>query len=78
MFVLDHFWSHVLQGPAESIPYLILFLLHAPTKVANFDDVTILDQYVFRLDVSMNETLLMKVIDARADLYEEIEGSIFT
>lgn len=36
--LIDHFWGHILQSSAESISLLtlIIWLLDAPTEVANF------------------------------------------
>lgn len=74
--VLNHLGSHVLQCAAESVPLLVMVGLNAPTEIADLDDVSILDEYVFRLDVSMDQALLVHVVYARADLYEEVEGGI--
>jgi len=77
IFVLYHFWGHVFKSTAKSISLLHVISLHTPTKITNFDDVALLYKDILRLDVSMNETLLMKVVDARAYLYEEVERCIF-
>ena len=78
IFVLNHFWSHVLQGTAESVPLLHMVGLDAPPKIADFNDITIFNQDVLGLDISVNQTLFVHVIDAAADLYEEVEGSVLT
>ena len=78
ILILYHFWCHVLQGSTKSIPLLHMITLNTPSKIANFNDVSILDQNVFRLDVSVDETLFVHVVDAGADLDEEVEGCILT
>jgi hypothetical protein len=55
-----------------------MITLNTPSKIANFNDVSILDQNVFRLDVSMDKSLFVHVVDAGADLNEEVESSILT
>lgn len=77
ILVLDHFRCHVLQGSTESISLLHMVRLYTPPKIANLDDVSILDQYVLRLDISMDETLFVHIVDSTADLNEKVEGSIF-
>lgn len=52
--VLDHFRRHVLKSAAKSISLLICVRLHAPSEVANFDDVAFLDQNVLGLDVPVD------------------------
>lgn len=50
--------------------------LDAPTEIADFDDVALLDQDVLGLDVSVNQALLVQVIDSRANLNEEVERCV--
>lgn len=76
IFVLDHFWSHVFQRAAEGVPLLHMVGLYAPAKVADLNNIALFDQNVLWLDVSMYETLLMQIVDARADLNEEVECSV--
>jgi len=52
--------------------------LDAPTKIAYFNNVSFLDKNVLWLDISMDEALFVHVVDARANLNEEIKGCIFT
>ncbi len=59
IFVLNHLWGHVLECTAECVSLLHVVRLDAPPEITNLDDVTILDQYVLGLDVSVDETLLM-------------------
>ena len=74
--VLNHFRSHVLQGTTEGVPLLIGLGLHAPAKIADFNNITLFDQNIFGLNVSMNETLLVHVIYTRTNLDEKVEGGI--
>lgn len=75
-FVLDHFWRHVLEGSTEGIPLLAVVRLNAPAEVADLDDVAFFNEDVLGLDVPVNESLLVHVVDARADLDEEVEGGV--
>ena len=74
--VFDHFWGHVLKGAAEGISWLGNFGLHTPAEVADFDDVALLDEDILRLDVTMDKTLFVHVVDAGADLDEEVESHV--
>jgi len=78
IFILYHLWSHVLEGTAKSVTLLHVIRLHTPTKITNFDDVAIFDQYVLWLDISMNKPLLMQVVNTRADLNEKVKCRILT
>jgi len=51
--------------------------LDAPAKVTYLDDVAIFDKYVLRFNISVNETLFVHKINARADLNEKVESCIF-
>ena len=77
VFVLNHLRSHILQSATESVSLLHMVRLHAPPKITNFDDISILNQDIFWLDISVNQALLMHIVDATADLYEKIKGSVF-
>ena len=76
--VLDHFWSHVLQGTTKSIPLLTMIRLNTPSKITNFNDVALFDQDIFRLNISVDKSLLVHVVDAGAYLDEKVEGSVLT
>ena len=78
VFILDHFWSHVLEGTAKSVTLLHVIGLHAPTKVTNLDNVAVFDQYVLWLDISMYKSLLMEVVNTRANLNEKVKCRILT
>ena len=74
--VLYHFGSHVFERAAESVSLLICVRLYAPSKVANFNDIALFNEDVFRFDVPVNKSLLVHVINAGADLNEEVEGRV--
>ena len=50
--------------------------LYAPTEIADLDDIALLDQNVLRFNISMNQSLLMQIVNARANLNEEVEGCV--
>ena len=62
--VLDHFWSHVLGRSTEGVPLLVVVALDAPSKVAYLDDVALFDQNVLWLDVSVDQSLLVHIVNA--------------
>jgi len=74
--VLNHFWSHVLQSSTKCISLLTVIRLHAPTKVADLDNIPLLDQNILWLDIPMYQPLLVEVINTRTHLDEEIEGGV--
>jgi hypothetical protein len=63
IFILDHFWSHVLKSTAKSISLLHVVRLNAPTKIANLDYVSVFYQYVLRFDISMNQALFVQIVN---------------
>ena len=52
--------------------------LNTPSKITNLNDVTFFNQDIFRLDISMNKSLFMHVVNTRAHLDEKVEGSVLT
>ena len=78
ILILNHLWSHVLESSTEGVSLLHVIRLNTPTKVTNLNDVSILYQNVFRFDISMNQTLFVHIINARANLYEEVKSCVFT
>lgn len=76
ILVLDHLRGHVLQRAAERVSLLHVVSLYAPPKITNLNDISIFDKDIFRLDIPMDESLLVKIIDTRTNLNEEIECSV--
>ena len=76
VLILDHFGSHVLQGSTKCISLLHMITLNAPPEVTNLNNISVFDQNVFGFYVSVNQTLFVHVVDARAHLNKEIKGSI--
>lgn len=76
--VLDHFRGHVLKGTTKSVSLLTVVRLHAPTEITDFDDVAFFYENVLWLDISVDQTLFVHVVDTWAYLNEKVEGSIFT
>ena len=50
--------------------------LDAPAEVTDFDDIAVLNENIFGLDISMNKSLLVQIIDSGTNLYEEIKRRI--
>ena len=78
VLILDHFGGHILERAAKSVPLLHVVRLDAPSKIAYLDDVTILYEDILWFDISMNETLLVHVVNARTNLNEKVKCRIFT
>ena len=84
MTMIDHFGSHVLEGTAKSVALAlvgvsIVFLdltLAGPPEITDLKHVVLVDEQVFRLQISVYETVLMKEVDAGHRLYEEVEGGL--
>lgn len=77
VFILDHFRCHVLECSTKSVTLLHVIRLNTPPKITNLYNVSILDKDILWLDVSMNQALLMQVVNTGAYLNEKVKGSIF-
>jgi hypothetical protein len=77
ILVLNHFWSHILECSTECVSLLHMVWLNAPSKITNLDDIPFFDQNVLWFDISMNETLLVKIVNSRTDLNEKVKCSVF-
>lgn len=84
--VINHFWRHVLQSTAKSVPLSLIkvsigilrnLAFASPTEVANFKHVVFVHQKVLRLEVPMDETVFVEEVDAGDRLDEEVKGSFF-
>ena len=84
--VINHFRRHILQCPAKSVPLTLVHLtvivlvkltLTGPPKVANFQHVVLVDEQVFRFEVTMDKPVLVQEVDACNGLNEEVKSSFF-
>ena len=80
-----HFRSHILKRTAKSVPLTfveitIFSLVHlafaSPTEVADLEHVVFVDQQVLRLQVPVDETVLVQEVDASHGLNEEVKRSL--
>tara|TARA_B110000285_G_C15025275_1_gene563826 strand:+ start:48 stop:287 length:240 start_codon:yes stop_codon:yes gene_type:complete len=78
IFVLYHFWGHIFESSAERVSLLHMVGLDTPTKITNFNDVSIFDQDVLRFDISVDQSLFMEIIDSGTNLNEKVKCGIFT
>ena len=62
--VLDHLRCHILERAAEGVASLHGIRLHAPTKVADLNNVALFDENILRLDVAVNQPLFMHKVDS--------------
>ncbi len=72
-----HLGSHVLKSATECIPLLKIVVLYTPPKVTDLQHVIIVNKKILWLNVSVNEAILMKKVNASTSLDEEVEGLIF-
>lgn len=78
MFSLAHyFWRHILVGSADLYDLFVLVELAAPSKVAEFCIEVAVENDVFGLDISMNDTLFVQILDGSADLEESSDSQRF-
>ena len=61
--VLDHLRGHVLKCSAKRVPLLTVVGLNTPPEVTDFDDITLFDEDILWLDVSMDEALFVHVVN---------------
>lgn len=76
VLVLNHLRGHVLERTTKSVSLLHVIGLDAPTEITNLDDVTILNQDVLGFDVSMDQALLVQVVDTGTHLNEEVKSCV--
>ena len=84
--LVDHLWRHVLQRAAISLPFPFVEValrvaldrvVDRPAEVANLNYMVVVDEQVLRLQISMNETVLVQEIDACDCLNEEPKSAVF-
>ena len=73
ILILNHPRRHVLESATNSVPLLHVVQLYTPAKITDLYNVSVLYEDVLWLDVSMNQALLVQVVDTAAHLYKEIE-----
>lgn len=84
--LIDHLWRHVLQRAAVSLPLPFVEValrvalnrvVDGPAEVANLNYMIVIDEQVLRLQISMNETVLVQEIDTNYCLNEEPKSAVF-
>ena len=78
VLILYHFRCHILKCTTKSVSLLHPIRLHTPPKVTNFNNISILNQYIFRFNISMDKSLFMHVVNATANLNKKVESGVFT
>ena len=69
---------HILVCATESLSHLILlFVLSAPAKITDLDVELFIEQNILGLQVSMNETFLVHVVNGLASLSKELYSPSF-
>ena len=74
--VLDHLRCHVFQRTTKCISLLRVVGLNTPSEITDFDNVTVLDKYIFWLNISMDKSLLMHVIYSGTNLDKKVKCCI--
>lgn len=68
LLALDHLWCSVARTAASCLEAFSLVVKVAQAKVDNFDGVVVVEQQIFRLQVSVHNAQFVDVLDARDDL----------
>lgn len=76
VLILDHLRSHVLESSTERISLLTVIRLNAPSEITYLNDIAFFNKNILRLDISVNQPLLMHIVDTRAYLDEEVESCV--
>lgn len=75
VFLLDHdFGTHVLVGPANRSSNIEFHGPARPAEVAQFDIKVVVQQQVFRLDISVDDVMVMEIFNGLARLVKETHG----
>ena len=77
VFILNHFWSHVLESSTKCVSLLHVIRLNTPPKITNLDDIALFDQNIFWFNISMNNSLYIQIVYTRTDLNEKVECCVF-
>lgn len=84
--LVDHLGSHVLQGATVSLSFSFVLkafrvtlhlVVNSPTEVADFDEMVVIDQEVFRLQIPMDVAFLLQEVDSCQSLDEVPKGLVF-
>lgn len=74
--LLDHLRGQVLRRPAVRVAVLVVHVVIGPSEICKFDAAVICDQDVLRLDVPVNNVVLLGVqaLDSAYDLPNVLAG----
>ena len=76
---LDHFRGQVLGSSTESVGHAILRLFDlTQAKISHLDVTLRVEKYVFRLQISIDDTVLVEVLEGEDDLGGIEPSSVFT
>ena len=75
--LVEHLWSHVLWATTVSCSKLISFKsLFAETKISYFKVTIHVNHNVFRFDISIDDMLIMKILNSKKNFNETISSLI--
>ena len=66
--LLDHFGGQVCEGPAKRVRVLALHVLFRQTEVCEYRMAFLVQDYVFRLEVSVYDILIVDFFDCQKNL----------
>lgn len=75
--VQEHFGTHVLLSATNRGPQLVAFDFARHSEVAQFNIKVLIQEHVFGLDVSVDYSLLMHVLDSLGQLVGETKSEFF-
>lgn len=72
---IDYFGTHVLEGAAHSSPVVFFVEITTPAEVTELHMEVLVQDDVFRLDVSVDYVPVVQILDCRGHLIEELESN---
>lgn len=78
-FRRNHFWCHVFECTAESLPWCIfcLIVLDTPAKVTNFSLVVCRYKNIFWFQIAMDQVVFVQKVHTRNNLNEIVKSFVF-
>lgn len=77
---VDGFWGHVLYGSDEGSDAFVKIVIHHEFRkavICEFDVAFFGDKYVFRFELSVNNSIFVKILYANNDLCKHISDDYF-
>ncbi len=78
VFLLNYFWSHIRRGSTKDLQLLVWRGANAKTEVNQFDIISIVYKYIFKLEISVAYVLTVKIPQALTKLLEKEPGLVLS